>query len=454
MAAMKQMKRKANLSLLFVVLLFMGSVTAILMFPEAWWPRFLLYTAEAGLVGALADLFAVTALFRHPLGWKWIPHTAIIPNNRDKLVNGVVDMVEQQLLSKDMLKQKVREVRLVDRAISWVEDKSDERMIFEQGRDVLSKILADVDLTKMSGKLDIQIRETLLKMNVSPYAGKGLKWVLDEGSLQAWISRIVEYAVAHTPEIETKRWIRDMLEDSIYRETHRGNKMSNLIKKTGLWIAEATDSFNIDDAVEALYGRLQDFLLELRNPHHELRLLIEEMLYELAENLEHRTDVYATINDWKVRALERISFLPSVQALLESLRQLLTDDNRLESFVQGQPLVQRQEMKLWMGQFIQKYWDQFKADHHLLDWLEQHLQTFVQKVIETEHALIGHIVRETLEDYTDAKLAAFIESKVGEDLQRIRINGAFIGGMIGAGIYGFLHGIYQPLLDSASRFLG
>jgi uncharacterized membrane-anchored protein YjiN (DUF445 family) len=306
----------------------------------------------------------------------------------------------------------------------------------------------------MSGKLDIQIREALLKMNVSPYAGKGLKWVLDEGSLQAWISRIVEYAVAHTPEIETKRWIRDMLEDSIYRETHRGNKMSNLIKKTGLWIAEATDSFNIDDAVEALYGRLQDFLLELRNPHHELRQLIEEMLYELAENLEHRTDVYATINDWKVGALERISFLPSIQALLESLRQLLTDDDRLESFVQGQPLVQRQEMKVWVGQFIQKYWDQFKADHHMLDWLEQHLQTFVQKVIETEHALIGHIVRETLEDYTDAKLAAFIESKVGEDLQRIRINGAFIGGMIGAGIYGFLHGIYQPLLDSASRFLG
>ncbi|MOA26096.1 hypothetical protein D3C78_1468650 [compost metagenome] len=93
------------------------------------------------------------------------------------------------------------------------------------------------------------------------------------------------------------------------------------------------------------------------------------------------------------------------------------------------------------------YWERFKANEETKEWLEQYAQAFVHKIIETEHAIIGAIVRKTLDSFTEQRLVQFIESKVDTDLQRIRINGAFIGAALGAAFYILLYGIYEPILQ-------
>ncbi|MBP1991787.1 DUF445 domain-containing protein [Paenibacillus eucommiae] len=446
---MKNMRSKANLSLLMAALLFVVSAVCSYFFPGQWWPRFLLYISEAGLVGALADLFAVTALFRHPLGLKWIPHTAIIPKNRDKLIEGVVIMVEQQLLSKDTLKQQVQHIHLVDTAIRWIEGREGGRKAAEQGWSLLSGMLAKINLAEVSGQLDKQIRKGLQKTNVSLYAGKALKWALDSGDFQNVVGKIVEYAAKRASGLETKLAIRRMLENEKDRYVNKGNKVGGFFRKIGVWLAESTNSLNLDDAVEAFYGDIQVFLIELRSPRHELRVLIEDMIVQLADTLQNRTDVSAAVDAWKNEVIERISLLPSIEALLNNFKQLLQDDSPMKYLAIDKelPSLKQSDVKEWVGRFIQKYWDWFKSDREIKDWLEQYIQEFVRKIIDTEHALIGQIVRKTLDDYTDVKLVEFIESRVTEDLQRIRINGAVVGGFVGACIYGLLYGVYQPILD-------
>lgn len=440
------MRKKANRSLILLAALFVIAACCLYVFPDQWWARMLLYTTEAGLVGALADLFAVTVLFRHPFGWKWIPHTAIIPRNRDKLIEGVANMVEQQLLSKDLLKEKVKQISLVEIGISWI-DRRPNGMLAEQGWTLVAGLLAKLDIKGLSVILDEKARKSLGKISLSPYAGKALKWVMAKGNFQSWVSQIVEFAAARAAEEQTKVVIRELLGKEKEKFVNQGSIFSKWLKKMAVEIAESTNALNLDDATNVLFDDLQLLINDLRNPEHELRVLLEEMVLQLADNLQHREDVSAAVDEWRDEVIEKISLLPSIEALLGNFRQLLISDPKQQLALPQKHSVNPSDIKELINQFIMSYWEWFKANEETKGWLEQYVQKFVQKMIETEHAIIGIIVRKTLDSFTEQKLVHFIESKVETDLQRIRLNGAYIGSALGAAFYILLYGVYEPILN-------
>lgn len=440
------MRKKANRSLILLAALFVIAACCLYVFPDQWWARMLLYTTEAGLVGALADLFAVTVLFRHPFGWKWIPHTAIIPRNRDKLIEGVANMVEQQLLSKDLLKEKVKQISLVEIGISWI-DRRPNGMLAEQGWTLVAGLLAKLDIKGLSVILDEKARRSLGKISLSPYAGKALKWVMAKGNFQSWVSQIVEFAAARAAEEETKVVIRELLGKEKEKFVNQGSIFSKWLKKMAVEIAESTNALNLDDATNVLFDDLQLLINDLRNPEHELRVLLEEMVLQLADNLQHREDVSAAVDEWRDEVIEKISLLPSIEALLGNFRQLLISEPKQQLALPQKHSVNPSDIKELINQFIMSYWEWFKANEETKGWLEQYVQKFVQKMIETEHAIIGIIVRKTLDSFTEQKLVHFIESKVETDLQRIRLNGAYIGSALGAAFYILLYGVYEPILN-------
>ncbi|OME79449.1 hypothetical protein BK120_20845 [Paenibacillus sp. FSL A5-0031] len=440
------MRKKANRSLILLAALFVIAACCLYVFPDQWWARMLLYTTEAGLVGALADLFAVTVLFRHPFGWKWIPHTAIIPRNRDKLIEGVANMVEQQLLSKDLLKEKVKQISLVEIGISWI-DRRPNGMLAEQGWTLVAGLLAKLDIKGLSVILDEKARKSLGKISLSPYAGKALKWVMAKGNFQSWVSQIVEFAAARAAEEQTKVVIRELLGKEKEKFVNQGSIFSKWLKKMAVEIAESTNALNLDDATNVLFDDLQLLINDLRNPEHELRVLLEEMVLQLADNLQHREDVSAAVDEWRDEVIEKISLLPSIEALLGNFRQLLISEPKQQLASPQKHSVNPSDIKELINQFIMSYWEWFKANEETKGWLEQYVQKFVQKMIETEHAIIGIIVRKTLDSFTEQKLVHFIESKVETDLQRIRLNGAYIGSALGAAFYILLYGVYEPILN-------
>ncbi|WP_138495741.1 DUF445 domain-containing protein [Paenibacillus pinistramenti] len=437
------MRRRANISLLLLALLFAAALICAHFYPGQWWPQLLLYCAEAGLVGALADLFAITALFRHPLGLKMLPHTAIIPRNRDKLVDGVVIMVEEQLLSKKVLKEKVQQYHLVDMAVKLVERSGESSKLGEQVWNLVLSLARQMNLEELSLKLDKQLRNSLQHADLSPYAGRGLRWLLDNTQFQSLLTQLVELAAGRlSNEEQTKQQIKDMLNKEKEQVLNTGGAFARWFKKSLFEIAQSSDAFNLDDAAQVLYDDLQRFMAGLKDPEHELRKLTTEMLYKLASELEEREDLSAVLNTWKNELLQKVSLLPSIQALLTHIREQLLNQ-KPEEHVQGITSLQIKEFVIG---FVQSYWDWFRQDREIKDWLEGYVQPFVHNLIETEHSLVGQIVRTTLNTFTEERLAEFVESKVETDLQRIRLNGALVGAALGAAFYILLYGVYQPLL--------
>lgn len=450
-----KMRTRANLSLLALALLFVIASVSVYFYAEQWWSRLLLYIAEAGLVGALADLFAITALFRHPLGLKVLPHTAIIPKNRDKLVEGVVKMVEEQLLSKAVLQEKVKELQLVRLGVSYLERGTDPDWIPRQAWKFISAAARRLDLEEWTTRFERQIRSSLTETNVAPYAGKALKWALDNSDYRTLITRLVGFAAGRMEKADTKRQIKELLEHEKENMLNTGGSFSRWIKKQLVQMAESANALNLEDAAEILYSDLQRFMDDLLKPEHELRVLADEMLYKLAAELEERTEMMATVEAWKNEVLDKVSLLPSIRALLGNFRNQLvggaeeTGQDELSEAAGGDTGEDNGYaflVKVFVDRFVRRYWEWFKTDRGIQDFLEGYVQEFIAKMIESEHALVGQIVRKTLNEFTEQRLVEFIESKVDTDLQRIRLNGALVGAALGAAFYLILHGVYQPLL--------
>ncbi|MCQ6559198.1 DUF445 domain-containing protein [Paenibacillus mendelii] len=439
-------KRRADLILLAVALCFVASAFALHLYPEVWWTRLLFYMTEAGLVGGLADWYAVTALFRHPLG---IPgkHTAIVPRNRVKLIDGVVTMVETQLLPPSKLKEKLEEASIMNTVIEWLDDRFPRGTLAKQGWKWMAGLLKQLDFSKTSGDWDERLKLLLANKDITPYAGKALNAILEHGKIHVWLDRIVEEIALRTDTPATKELILQLLRNEQEKQLSQGNAFTRFLKKAASIFAEESDALNLDDAAEVLSRDLVQFVNDLRSHDHELRLLLIEMLHRLAADLGQRPDLTATVESWKQEVLERISFAPSIEALLASLNTLPEDDTAANednnSGLAG--------LRNWVGSFIEDYWEQFKQDESKKAWIERYIKLFLNKVIDTEHRLIGQIVRDTLDAFTEKRLISFIEDKVGEDLSRIRINGSLVGAGIGALLYGLLHGIYEPILQALGR---
>ncbi|MFD0961012.1 DUF445 domain-containing protein [Paenibacillus chungangensis] len=442
------MRRKANLSLAVLAAAFTAAAICLYYYPGQWWSRLLLYTAEAGLVGALADLFAVTALFRHPLGWKWVPHTAIVPKNRDKLVDGVVHMVEEQLLSKGMLREKLSRIRIVETAISLIDRTAGKRAVAELGWKLIVTWLKGADTGKLSVKLDAYARNGLQRLHLAPYAGAALRWVLDKGYMQKWLDGIVDYAATRTEGDDVKQAIVSMLRKEKDKFVNEGGSIARWFKQKLFDLAEASDAVNLEEAADTLHRDLRSFIEGMRMQDHELRIYLQHKMYELADTLESNADVSIAIDHWKRSLLKEISFQPSIAALMQSIVRMVTTDSGVKYIVHdsSQERLSHEAVKIWVTRLLSVYWNWFKQDEAAKSLLERHLQHFLSRIIESEHAVIGEIVRHTLDQFTEERLVQFIEGKVENDLQRIRLNGALIGALVGALLYTFLHGIYAPLL--------
>ncbi len=441
-----KMNTKANLTLLLVLLLFFVSVFLTHRFPDQWWPKLLEFMAEAGLVGGLADLFAVTALFKRPMGLPF-PHTAIIPNNREKLIDSVVNMVESELLSQKVIEDKLARLHIVNALVQWIEKKGNSAAFIDLGWKWVTGLLSQLDMAEIARTADRQIIRILKETDLSPYAGKLLSWALDSGKVDKVLDSLIEEVYQYVSRPGMKDTIRRVLESEKENVVNTGNFLSRLIKKYVSAGAEKTNVLNMDEAAAAFYNDLSAFVQELRwNRSHPLRVLVKDRLRDLAVNLDGRSDLSRSLDDWKQNVLRHVSFTHPLESLLATLMDFLQTDTDLKYVTVNHVPLRGNDIREWGKQALQRYWVEFRNSPARKDWLEEKVQGFLRIVIRSEHRLIGQIVRDTLNTFTNDRLVSFVKDKVGDDLQRIRINGSLVGGVIGGLLFLLLHIVYVPFL--------
>jgi uncharacterized membrane-anchored protein YjiN (DUF445 family) len=366
------------------------------------WVGYVRAMAEASMVGALADWFAVTALFRRPLGLP-IPHTAIIPEKKDELGAALGSFVQQNFLAKDVIVGKLRTLGVGARLGGWLARPENAERLTENAGDALSglaQVMRDEDI---HAAIEQIVRRRVAATPAAPIAARGVELVVDGNHHQVLLDAV----------------LRGL---SRFLEENRHSLRERLGQESPWWVPESVDDRVFDKGLAVL----QKFLAELVNdPRHELRVQYDEQLRELAERLRTDPELAAKAETMKADLMVH----PAVR---DWTRKLGTEIKRSVSEAATDP---DSELRKRMAAAIVSLGNQLCTDPALQAKVDGWLEGVVGYLVEQYGAELADLVTGTVRSWDTDQTSRKIELQVGRDLQWIRVNGTVVGGLAGLVIY-------------------
>lgn len=423
-------RQKANITLVAVFLLFLAAAVWEYFNPGKVGIRLLFFVSEAALIGGVADWFAVTAIFKKPLGWGY--HTALIPRNRERVIDAVAAVVQVELLNMNVIRKKIAEIPFAEGIITGLERAGGSAYLTAKILSYLKNYAEKQDSAQLAKKIAGYVGSAAKSWNLTPKVLEITTWAEEQGYVDWGLDRMADALGDKAAAEETKQVI------ILYLEKFKKEKTENSgsLLRTLLGFVELSDGLNLDEAAEVIQKELGLTLYRLKNPTDPLRIKLKDILIRRAKDAVHDTRCQARIEAWKDDLLADVMVSNFVEALLQELLLAASvghDQSEPTPLYQAlQPLVE----KCWLG---------FRNDRDIQVRANAFLGDVLCRVIQNEHDVIGVMVRETLGAYTDQDLNRFVEEKAGNDLQWIRINGSMIGAIVGFFLFLFLEFVYAPL---------
>lgn len=399
-ARLDAMKRRATGLLAVALLVF---VAASVYEPQFPWLGYVRATAEASLVGGLADWFAVTALFRHPLGLP-IPHTAIVATRKERIGQILGNFVQNHFLSRDVIAANLRRVHPAERAAQWLADREHARQVARQFASGLVKTLDALPHNELQDLVSQVVRNRVRSFKVAPALGKTLALALADNRQEELLNaavRLAADAVRNNRELirervraETPWWVPPVLDDKIYQK--------------------------IIVAVERL---LHDMVMD---PAHPLRGAFDEAIRDFIDRLQHSPDVIARAEALKEEWLMGASTDDLSRRLWEGIRQAVSTYATGSDGGSGpSPL----------DSGLSEFGTALLSNPTLLAEIDDLLIDLTANVVEKYRHEIGDLIAQTVAGWDPAATSRRFELAVGRDLQFVRINGTLVGGLVGLTIY-------------------
>ncbi|WFL79032.1 DUF445 domain-containing protein [Altererythrobacter arenosus] len=372
--------------------------------------------AEAAMVGGLADWFAVTALFRHPLGIP-IPHTAIIPENKDRIADTMAQFLRENFLTPAVVARRMQGMNVAAALGDFlVAPRDPESSVDNPSRitggaaELLAEVLESLDPDRLGNQVRSGLASQVAKIDISPLLG-----------------RMLETAIAdnrHMPLMDGFiRWAGLTLEDN--EETVREvihNRANAVLRWTGL------DERISASVLDGLYKLLAEVLVD---PQHPLRSKIEEGLEKLAQDLQHDPKTRERVEEMKRELIENPAVTEWWLGVWERIRQSLIRRARDPESALGE------EMRKGLAELGKALQEDVRLQHQI--------NRFARRTavgIATRYgAQIVQLVSETVKRWDAVTITGRIESAVGRDLQFIRINGTLVGGLVGLTLH-FIDGLF------------
>jgi uncharacterized membrane-anchored protein YjiN (DUF445 family) len=396
---LRLMKRRATGLLVASSTLF---VIVIVLTDGRGWAGYVQALLEGSMVGGLADWFAVTALFRHPLGLP-IPHTAVIVERKNQFGRTLGEFVQHNFLSPDVIADRLRSARAVERTADWLSNPANARLVAEHAANVaveLVDVLNDEDVQRL---VDEEIARRVTAAPIGPLAGRAL--------------RAMTEADRH----------HDLL-DSILRSLQRtllANRdplRERFGQESPWWLPDAVDDRIFDrlfDGVCAVLERVNT------DPHDELRTQFEDWLTGLADRLEHSPELGNRVEDLKRELLEN----PELRRWSASLW------NEAKTTLRTQAGDPESELRRRLAETMVSIGARLRTDPALAAKAEEVLEAGARYVTDHFRDEIADLVTGTINRWDGAEAARRLELLLGSDLQFIRINGTVVGGLAALGIH-------------------
>lgn len=360
--------------------------------------------SEAAMVGGLADWFAVTALFRHPLGLP-IPHTAIIPRNKDRIGESLAIFLRDNFLTPSVVARRIQRVDVAGAAGRFLAaPPSGEGRLREAGSKLIATVLEALDDERLGGVVKSAIANRLKALDVAPLLGQALGAAIAEDrhvpildSLCSWVSRTL---------LHNEHLIREMIHEragSVMRWTGLDEKLAN-----------------------AILDGLHKLLSEMAgDPHHPLRAKAEEGLAALALDLQHSPEMRAKVERVKEEIIANPAMVRWTEGLWEQARGGLLKAAR-------DP---RAAMAGKFGDALRQLGATLQQDEHLGRTVNQFARRAAVGAVASYGDAIVRLVSDTIRGWDADTVTGRLEAAVGRDLQYIRINGTLVGGLVGVAIH-------------------
>ncbi|HSE71927.1 MAG TPA: DUF445 domain-containing protein [Nocardioidaceae bacterium] len=358
--------------------------------------------AEASMVGAIADWFAVTALFKHPLGLP-IPHTALVPKRKEMLGRSLEEFVGENFLHEEVIRDRLRVAEVSRRVGGWLEVGANSRRVVDEAASVLAIGLSRVRDEDMAALVREALLPRLLEEPVSPVAGSLLEEIVRDGAHHGLVDLALE---------EAHRWL---LENE--------RTFTEIVGERAPWWSPPALN---DRVTHRLHIEVVAWVKDIRDdPYHHARSALDSMLEKLAHDLLHDEATQQRAERLKNRVLSHPQVVVTATSLWNAFRRAL-----LASLEDPEgPVRQRAQQELT------RFGSRLVAEQSLRDKLDGYLADLVVFGVGRYGNELTAVITHTIDRWDGKEAARKIELHVGRDLQFIRINGTIVGGLVGVAIH-------------------
>lgn len=392
-----RMKRIPLLLLLLMAALFAWTLGR----PEPW-AGWLHAFAEAGMVGALADWFAVTALFRHPLGLP-IPHTAIIPRRKDELGEAMSRFVAEHFLEPDAVRAKLGSINLARHSIDYLQSTRGQVRLLELADGSIRWALGAFDEQRVRRFLGRLSRQQLQRLDLAPMLGNALEWLVRGDRHQEVLTQLLRYSIVLLNE-------------------HREAIRERVQEESPWWIPGFVDDHILKKMLERIEHQLYAMSLD---PEHPLRGQFNGWLSGFAKELQTNPEYRRSGERVKQQLLENNELQDYLYGLWADLAQRLRDDlDHPESRIRTE-----------LVSALQRLATELEGDAGMQAWINNWLSETVVALVSGNREQIASLISDTVKTWDGMDTSRRVELALGRDLQFIRINGTLVGGLVGLVIH-------------------
>lgn len=359
--------------------------------------------AEASMVGGLADWFAVSAIFRHPLGIP-IPHTAVIPRNKDRIGDAVGKFIADNFLKPELVAERVKDMDLSAGIGKWLADPQQSGVVAGELVSAIPMLLDALDDDTVSGFLRSQAAEAAQGTQVAPAFGSVLEALAEQGRHQALLDAALKQGFRVLQEYQGLIRLR--------------------VRERSGWLARLA---GVDGkASDAIIRALEDVVYDIAgDPHHPIRQSLNEIVDKFARDLRSDPVMQERIGGW----IRDAAAHPTVAGVVEAgwsefkaaLRRDCADPNG--------------RLREWLSGAMTNMGEGLLREENVREALNVRIRALLVDLADRHGADVAKLVSETIRAWDTQTIVEKLETNVGQDLQFIRLNGTIIGGLVGLALH-------------------
>ncbi len=366
----------------------------------AWLEAF----AEAALVGGLADWFAVVALFRHPGGLP-LPHTAIIPKNKDRIGAQLGEFVEQNFLTPENITAKLRDSDLAARVIAWFAEPENARRLIAAARAEMPRVVRALDDPEIERAVGGVVTDEIERLDLTHIAAGMLAMLTRDDRHQRFLDEALPVVSAwlneHRPQIKLLFGHRPALVPQ--------------------WI----HAYVVDRFVDGIIDKIDDIV---RTPDHAMRVAFDKYTRHFITRLQTDPEIARDVEDMRAQILHSRALGAAVQSAWRAIKARITASSEAKEL----------ESDAWIARLVTRVASEILADRALLDRLNANVLAAIESSLKRSQNQFAALIEEIVRKWDTELVTEKVELELGPDLQFIRLNGTFIGGLAGVVLHALL----------------